>query len=206
MRLDELPQVVNLHMESFPGFFLSFLGPDFLSLFYRSVHEDPEGVLLVACTGTTIVGVSAAVENQAAFYRRMLRRKWAFGRAALAAVIEQPAITLRLVRALNKPVEVQASVADACILSLAVLPEYRDQGFGEQLVDAVCRELTKRDAEAVCLTTDRVKNDAVNRFYQRIGFRLARTFVTPEGRALNEYLLPLRSPSAALLPGGSSTP
>jgi ribosomal protein S18 acetylase RimI-like enzyme len=199
MRSEELDDVVDLHMESFPGFFLSFLGPDFLSLFYRSVLEDPEGVLLVACSGKQVMGVSAAVENQTAFYRRMLRRKWAFGRAAITAILEKPAITLRLLRALNKPIEVQASAADACILSLAVLPAFRDQGFGEQLVDAVCRELKIRNAEAVCLTTDQVRNDAVNRFYLRLGFRLARTYVTPEGRALNEYLLPLRRPSPGIL-------
>jgi ribosomal protein S18 acetylase RimI-like enzyme len=191
MQPEELEQVVDLHMKSFPGFFLSFLGPDFISLFYRSVSEDTEGILLVACTGGKIMGVSAAVENQGAFYRRMLSRKWAFGRAALAAVLEKPAIVLRLLRALNKPVEVRDSVADACILSLAVLPSFRDQGFGEMLVDAVCRELTARNATAVCLMTDRMRNDAANRFYQRLGFRLARTYVTPEGRGMNEYLMRL---------------
>jgi len=36
----------------------------------------------------------------------------------------------------------------------------------------------------------------VNRFYLKLGFRLADTFVTPEGRAMNEYVMTLEGRNA----------
>jgi len=44
----------------------------------------------------------------------------------------------------------------------------------------------------VCLTTDHSNNERVNRFYQRLGFSLGRAYVTPEGRAMNEYVMFLK--------------
>ena len=43
----------------------------------------------------------------------------------------------------------------------------------------------------VNLTTDRLGNDAANRFYQQLGFTRSRTYVTPEGREMQEYLIDL---------------
>lgn len=41
------------------------------------------------------------------------------------------------------------------------------------------------------LTTDRDNNEATNSFYQKLGFVCERTFMTPEGRAMNEYVIDL---------------
>ena len=37
------------------------------------------------------------------------------------------------------------------------------------------------------LETDAENNDAVNRFYVKNGFELARSYFSPEGREMNEY-------------------
>ena len=73
-------------------------------------------------------------------------------------------------------------------MSIAVSPEFQGRGIGKQLVEAFCQELASRGEPAVCLTTDRDHNEAVNRFYQRLNFKLVRSFITPEGRAMNEYV------------------
>jgi ribosomal protein S18 acetylase RimI-like enzyme len=188
----DLDQVVRVHMESFPGYFLSFLGRGFLRLLYASIRRDPEGVMFVAMAGGRVVGIVAAVEHQAGFYRRLLLRKWAFAITTLAAVLKKPIIAPRLLRALDKPAEANKAAAEACILSLAVSPRFRENGAGEKLVRAACGELAARGAATVCLSTDGEDNDRVNLFYQRLGFLISRTYVTPEGRVMNEYLFRLR--------------
>ena len=50
-----------------------------------------------------------------------------------------------------------------------------------------------RGVSSVSLTTDRDNNERTNDFYQKLGFELARTYVTPEGRAMNEYLIQLEA-------------
>jgi ribosomal protein S18 acetylase RimI-like enzyme len=190
MRREDVPAVVALHVRSFPGFFLTFLGPAFLRLLYEGFLEGQDGVALVEDEASAIRGVVAGTLSQAGFYSRLLsRRRWAFAAATLKGLVWRPAIAPRLVRALRRPEEARQASAEACLMSLAVDPSAGRRGLGRALVQAFCRELQARGAPAVCLTTDRDDNDGINRFYARLGFEVSRVVVTPEGRALNEYLL-----------------
>jgi ribosomal protein S18 acetylase RimI-like enzyme len=186
----DVAAVVALHVRSFPGFFLTFLGPTFLALLYEGILKDEDGLALVAEDSGVIRGVVAGTLSQAGFYRRLLaKRKWAFAWAALQALLARPSIAPRLWRALRKPQEAGEASAPACLMSIAVDPAAARRGLGADLVRSFCGMLATRGADAVCLTTDRDGNDGVNCFYVRLGFGIARSFVTPEGRALNEYLL-----------------
>ena len=75
------------------------------------------------------------------------------------------------------------------------------QGIGRLLVRAFLDEACVRELENINLTTDSFDNDGVNRFYQRLGFSLLRTYTTPEGRKMNEYITALPVPSR-LRPAG----
>lgn len=185
----DIDQLVCIHSRSFPNFFLTFLGPRFLYLLYRNIALDPEGILFVVEVEDDIAGFVAGVTRQTGFYRRLIRRqKWAFAWAALGATLRRPTIIPRLWRALRRPNDATESAAEACLMSIAVSLEFQGRGIGKQLVEAFCQELAARGEPAVCLTTDRDDNEAVNRFYQRLNFQLARSFITPEGRAMNEYV------------------
>jgi ribosomal protein S18 acetylase RimI-like enzyme len=186
----DLSQIVDIHRQSFAGFFLTILGPNFLRLLYQNIGSDTEGVVLVASSANRVKGFVAGVLHQAGFYRRLVQQhKWAFARASLGAVLKKPSIAPRLWRALRRPADAQDSAADACLMSIAVRPEAEGQGIGQQLVKAFCQELSRRGVSAVCLTTDHDHNERVNQFYQRLGFQLHQVFTTPEGRTMNEYVM-----------------
>ena len=87
----------------------------------------------------------------------------------------------------------QADPGEGCatLMSIAVLPEAQGHGAGKALVCAFLEEAARRGSKHVNLTTDRDSNDSTNRFYQKLGFRLHRTYTTPEGRAMNEYRIDL---------------
>ncbi len=196
MRPADLHDIVHVHLNSFPNFFLTFLGPGFLKLLYHNIARDPDGIVLVADVEGKVAGFVAGVTRQTGFYQRLIQRqKWAFAWAAIGAVVRRPFIVPRLWRALRKAKEAAESAAEACLMSIAVHPDYQVLGVGQKLVDAFCKELSNRGISVFCLTTDRDNNDATNRFYQRLNFKLVRTFVTPEGRAMNEYIRVLREDS-----------
>lgn len=196
MRSEDLPEIVRIHMRSFPNFFLTFLGPRFLELLYRNIALDPEGILLVADIDGRAAGFVTGVTRQAGFYQRLIRRQaWAFAWAAAGAAFQRPAIIPRLWRALHRPGDAAQSAAEACLMSIAVSPEFQGQGLGKHLVEAFCRELVARGESVVCLTTDRDDNTAINHFYQQLDFKLVRWFVTPEGRTMNEYIRNLQEGS-----------
>jgi GNAT superfamily N-acetyltransferase len=192
MSADDLQEVVEVHLQSFPSFFLTFLGPKFLTLLYQNIPDCPEGVAIVASLNGRVEGFIAGVTQQKGFYRRIIKEhKWAFAAASLGALIKRPAIAPRLIRALRKQNEVGQASAEACLMSIAVRPEMEGRGIGKQIVEAFCKALRERGVKAVCLTTDQDNNERVNRFYQKLGFRITRCFITPEGRTMNEYIISL---------------
>ncbi len=192
MAADDVPAVVSVHLDSFPGFFLSFLGPAFLGALYRGILRDEAGVAVVAEVKGEIIGFAAGTQDQAGFYRRLLRRRLIeFVVASIRPCLRRPAVIPRMVRALRRPTDVGATAAVASLMSIAVRPGSGGRGVGQQLVEAFCAALRQEGVEAVCLETDREGNERVNEFYSRLGFQLTRSYATPEGRPMNEYVLQL---------------
>jgi GNAT superfamily N-acetyltransferase len=182
-------RIVEMHLRAFPGFFLVFLGPGFLREFYTGLLLDLTGIMFGAFEGDRLVGFVAGTVEPAGLYSRLIRRrKVRFALAAMKPLVRRPTILLRLWRALRKPAESRAlGEKTALLMSIAVDPSEQNRRAGEELLEAFCEECARRGNQRVCLTTDRDGNDLVNRFYARRGFVVTRTFVTPEGRAMNEY-------------------
>jgi ribosomal protein S18 acetylase RimI-like enzyme len=202
MRPEDVPAVVDLHLRAFPGFFLSFLGPRFLAVLYRSAVELRE-IALVAAVGDRITGFAMGSADPGRFFRRLLRaHQFEFAIAALPAVARRPGTALRIARALRKPSDAAKPAGTATLLSLAVDPALQTRGQGRLLVRAFSRECGARGAACVDLTTDKFENDAVNAFYIAVGFRVGREITTPEGRVLYEYVLDLPPGDASATRGG----
>lgn len=188
-----LKPVVEVHLKAFPGFFLSFLGPKFLTEFYQSFIEDDAGIGFVgqdALTGQ-VVGVIVGPLVPAGYFKRLLKKKWwAFCLASLTAVLKKPSVIPRLFRAVFYRGESPASMEGLALLSsIAVSPDVQAKGLGGVLVQAFMEEVKRRGGNGVFLTTDADHNDKVNRFYQKLGFSMESSHVTPEGRKMNRYVL-----------------
>ncbi len=191
MAAGDVDAVTAVHLAAFPGFFLSFLGPRFLRQLYRAILDDEEGVAYVATRDGRVLGFVAGSGSDG-FYRRAARRRWLqFGWASASALIRRPSTARRLLRALLSPPK--ASSPGVLLMSLAVDPTLQRSGAGRLLTRAFIDAARSRGASAVVLTTDRIGNDPVNAFYLAQGFSVASQYVTPEGRAMNEYILYIES-------------
>jgi len=189
----DIGQVVRVHLESFPGFFLSSLGPRFLSLYYSRVCEAPEGIAFVSLNlSAEPAGFVVGTTNPRGFYSRLLKRDWLrFSFASVGALFRRPSAILRVARALLHPSRNPAGEEVAGLFSIGVSPELRGTGAGEKLVQAFLGEAKRRSCRKVFLTTDRDGNDTVNAFYRKMGFRVEREYITTEGRRMNEYWMEL---------------
>jgi ribosomal protein S18 acetylase RimI-like enzyme len=186
-------RVVETHLSSFPGFFLSELGPAFLGRYYRAVCSDQSGIALVGLDENgRVAGFAAGTSNPRGFYTRLLKKQWLkFAAASLPAVMKNPLIIPRLLKALNHPGENPAGPEVAGLYSIGVAPGGQRQGLGRRLAGEFLKEAKARGCRQVFLTTDRDHNQRVNDFYRGIGFSLKRTFETAQGRGMNEYWLDL---------------
>ncbi len=191
MTLADVPDVVRIHLSAFPGFFLSFLGPHFLRLYYEECASQGE-IAFVAVKEGRPAGFVMGSAHPAGFYSRLLARKALnFAAVALPAIVRQPRIAMRVARALRKPGDARRVDGTATLMSLGVEPELHRLGIGRKLVAAFLAEARSLGSSRVDLTTDKFRNDRTNEFYTRMGFAVDREITTPEGRVLNEYAIEL---------------
>ena len=185
---EDVESVVHIHTESFPGFFLSSLGPGFLRLVYEAVLSDTNGIAVVAERQDSIIGFACGSSAPQGFYRRLFKRQWwKFGWAAMRAVVCRPSMIRHLLGAVRTRVVPRDDSPAAELMSVATAPHAQRQGIGEVLVIRFLSEARRSGAARVTLTTDRHANQPVNSFYRRLGFTLAASFVTNTGREMNLY-------------------
>lgn len=181
--------VVQVHLASFPAFFLSTLGPGFLRVFYESLSAVDNGILIVACVDDQVVGFVGGTSDQEGLYRSMLsERTFQFVRAAAVAGARHPSAIPRLLRARRRARGDFDYMQGASLMTLGVAPQHGRKGIGSLLVSAFSQRLRADGIEQFSLTTDAVGNEGTNRFYISLGFQLERELVTLEGRRLNEYV------------------
>jgi len=193
MGVGDISRVVEIHLASFPGFFLTFLGARFLSLYYAGICTAPEGIAHVYVDDEgEPAGFVAGTSDPRGFYSRLLRRDWMrFSLASLAAMLRKPSIVPRIARGLLHPSRNPEGKDVAGLFSIGVLPSLQGTGAGKKLVGTFLEEARCRGCGRAFLTTDRDDNDAVNVFYIKMGFRVELEYTTPEGRRMNEYWITL---------------
>jgi GNAT superfamily N-acetyltransferase len=185
-------EVVQVHMCSFPGFFLSFLGPKFLREFYNSFLYDSMGIGFVAEDVETgdVLGVIVGPLVPDGYFKRLLKRRWwAFCLASVTAVLKRPSIIKRLFLALFYRGQSPPGPQRALLSSVAVSPQVQGQGIGKALVKRWVDEVKRQGSSGCYLTTDAHDNDKINRFYQQLGWKIESTYETPEGRIMHRYIL-----------------
>ena len=188
----DVPAVVAVHLNAFPGFFLSLLGSPFLRAYYECFPGASGAIAIVAEVNGVISGFAVGTVNPAGFYRRLLLRHWLrFALAAVPALTRDPRCARRLMRALRHAGSNPSGGGVVGLFSIATSPATRMPGTGAALLDEFLARAVAVGASEAWLTTDADDNDVVNRFYQRAGFTVRHTFSTPEGRRMYEYVRPL---------------
>ncbi|WP_194291457.1 GNAT family N-acetyltransferase [Cumulibacter manganitolerans] len=190
LQSEDVKRCAELHLQAFPDFFLSQLGPRFLREFYRGFLDDPDAVTVVAETaGGDVTGVVVGTLEPRGFFSRLLKRRFVgFAAATALAVLRRPSRLPRLVRGLVYRGQVPLDVGGALLSSICVDPRAQSRGTGTELITRF--EAIVRSCEmGAYLVTDHVDNDSANAFYLRSGWKLAGEYDTTEGRRMNCYVL-----------------
>lgn len=185
---DIVNDIVEIHLATFKGFFLTFMGRGFLRLMYRSYVEHGESGILVAFEEEKPVGFLAYSGDMSGLYKYMIKKRLVlFAWYSLGAFFRKPAIFMRLVRAFLKPSESVREDKYIELASIGVSPEVKAHGFGSSLIEALKNDVEFSKFKYITLETDAVDNEIANKFYVKNGFKLERQFITAEGRRMNEY-------------------
>lgn len=190
-------ELVDLHVSAFPGFFLTSLGPGFLSLLYSSYLQSRDCICLIA-TDThrferSPLGVVVGIINPPIFYSQLLRSKWLyFLIRSIPGMLNNPLIVARkLLSALFYKGDGSRSILanNALLVStISVAPESQGSGVGKELLDSIEYHARLANLDFIYLITDRDNNVAVNSFYLKSGYTLDAVLTKEGSRFMNRYI------------------
>lgn len=185
---DTINDIVSIHLNTFIGFFLTFMDRGFLNLMYRSYAEYKDSGILVAFEEEKPVGFLAYSGDLSGLYKYMIKKRLIpFAWYSLGAFFRKPTVFMRLVRAFLKPGESKREEKYVELASIGVDPNVKSKGVGSQLIDALKAQVDFSKYEYITLETDAVNNEGANHFYKKNGFVIEREFETNEGRKMYEY-------------------
>jgi ribosomal protein S18 acetylase RimI-like enzyme len=181
-------EIVKIHMETFTGFFLTFLGKGFLKTLYTGFMTHPQSGVIMALENSKPIGFCVYSEDLSGFYKYLIKKKLSqFAWYAAGAFFRNPKVLFRLLRAFTYSDESKREESYVELSSIGVSPNVKNQGIGSQLIKKLC-DLTDADRfEYIKLETDKDDNEVANSFYLKNGFILDHSYETPEGRRMNEY-------------------
>ena len=125
--INDLDEIVSVHMLAFKGFFLTNMGEPFLKLLYQGFIGLEKGVIRVVEMDNKIVGFSAGTVSPNTFFSELKSTNWlSFAFASILGILRSPIITLKkLYGALFYKGDAVESIENGALLSsIAVLPSY----------------------------------------------------------------------------------
>jgi ribosomal protein S18 acetylase RimI-like enzyme len=205
MRCEEAAQVVAWHCEEFPAGFYVRLGPRFLRTYYRGFVRSPHAAALVAVAADgQLVGYLAGTLDAAKHSRWML---WRYGpalaMAGLLCLLRRPGLwpdfvrsravwyarrVLRTIVGMTRPAPAARRTGELTYLVCSA--KFRGRRIGTQLVTAFDRQASAAGISRLTLVTA-ADDHRVRAFYEALGWRLAGTRWTRDGRELAAFEVPL---------------
>lgn len=183
-----IDEIVTIHLNTFTGFFLTFMGRGFLKQMYQSYCDHEGSGLLVAEDNGKSIGFVAYSSNFSDLYKFMIKTRLVqFGWYSIGAFFRRPSAFMHIIKAFWKPGEVKRKEKYVELSSIGVDPDSKSKGIGSKLIDNLKKLVDFEKYAYITLETDAVNNEGAIRFYEKNGFVRERMFVTEEGRKMYEY-------------------
>ena len=183
-----IDDIVTIHLNTFTGFFLTFMGRGFLNQMYTSYCDYEEAGLLVAEEDGKAIGFLAYSSNFSGLYKFMIKtRLIQFGWYSIGAFFRRPSAFMHIISAFLKPGEAKRKEKYVELSSIGVDPNIKSKGIGSLLIDSLKHKVDFTKFAYINLETDAVDNEGAIHFYEKNGFVRERMFETDEGRKMYEY-------------------
>lgn len=184
----DLRQVVDVHVEAFPGFFLTSLGPSFLEVMYRAFLSDSGAVFLVAESQDGVIeGFAVGAAGNVPRDRSLaLRRLPSFLLAVVPALVRNPGrVTRRLAAQMfSRGAQPDYPAGAAVLRSIGVRAQMKGSGAAGQLLATFEARARSKGAASIALTTDALENERAVGFYTKQGYSTRQQFAQHGNRRM----------------------
>jgi ribosomal protein S18 acetylase RimI-like enzyme len=176
MQASHIKGVAEIHAQALAGDFLPSLGLNFLKVFYTAALASGAALGCVALSGDTPIGFVLGSPDMSILFRKVIRgAPLQLAREAIPAILRRPALLLKVAETFLYPSREPSMDVEAELAVIAVKPEFRNQGLGLALIEALNAEFKERKIWAYKVTVLQ-SNQGANRFYARFGFQRAGEF------------------------------
>ena len=189
IRESEVSDIVSIHLDAFPNFFLSNLGKDVLYQFYSYLIKDENTISYCLKEKDVIVGFIIVSTQARGLYARIFTRGFVnfflpifFSFLKNPSLIKRMIISIKSTRKHKTPNNISVSMLSICVRQLNA-----GKGVGRRLVDKLEMDLIQTNIERYYLTTDADNNDLTNSFYLKNNFVLYSSFLQGK-RRMNLYI------------------
>jgi len=182
----DLTAVVEVHKDSFNGFFLTELGDNFLITYYNSLRTDPKAVLLGIFDGDNLLGFCVATSLSKGYNSYLVKKNFLnYLIVGTKILFSKPAAILRLVRNFSKRYTIIEDNGEyAELLSIGVSSNKQGFGIGKKLLLELEVELSKKGCIDLSLTTDFYNNEKTIKFYEGLGYEIYYEFMAYPNRKM----------------------
>ena len=177
-RVEDVDSIAQIHLDAFPDFFLTSLGPSFLRTYYKCFVSSDDVVCVIAEENNAVVGFAVTACKSKGFNKRLLLKNLkSFIPESLRIFFTRPKALVHLLKNFSKQSDtVNDDGAYAELFSIGVKKSEQGKGIGTRLLDETEYLLTQAAVEKLSLTTDYYDNDSARSFYQSKGFELLYEF------------------------------
>lgn len=168
----DLDGIVDIHMITFPGFFLTSMGRGFVREYYRCVLEYPHRIGFVARHQERTIGFAIGFAVPQDFYAFYRARRGKLIPWIMVAAIRRPLLIPRIIRNVKRVSAVESQDGDVELSSISVLPEHSGKGIARMLITCFIETAQTKGYRSIYLSTDADGNERVNAFYRKQGFQI----------------------------------
>ena len=174
-----LKEVVEVHKNSFKGFFLTTLGDGFLHLYYDSIRKDRNAILIGIYNEEKLCGFCAATFKSKGFNSQLIKNNiLKFLMIGLQLLFSKPMSLIHIIKNFRKNVSRFNDKSEyAELLSIGVSEDLQGRGIGKKLLLELEKVLSIHECSILSLTTDFYNNDGVIEFYKRLGYEIYYDFI-----------------------------
>lgn len=178
--LDDVDNIVKIHLDAFKGFFLTTLGHDFLRFYYSCFLKSHDTITIISEENGRVYGFAASTKQCKGFnYRLIKSHLFAFSVLSLKMLFTTPKSLLRLVRNITKKAEIVEDDEDyAELYSIGVSKDAQGKGIGKLLLIVSEAEMKLQGVSRLSLTTDYYNNEQAVGFYHAMGYQTLYEFIT----------------------------
>lgn len=190
VNISESKELAAIHLKSFKDFFLSSLGKRFLNTYYTACLKSKETIVICAVDGNeSLIGFSVGCIRSNGFHKRLIKQNFAsFMLQGIVIFVSKPKAIIRLISNLGKNADKEDDGNHAELLSIGVLPNYKGQGIGKELIKRFEEEAIVRGCKDLALTTDFDQNNKVISFYKSTGYTIYNEFTTYPARKMYKFI------------------